>query len=274
MIFCEFIQKSHIPIAIPMIFLTPRLFFSDMLLLFSCCCYHRKQLLAAEQKSRNRSEAMKWNALRGTARSPGFLGQAAKRTHSSPLKTKKSPSSYLNELACTRTRFNSHLFSPRCTHPLLPVVTSDSPTLPAPISCCWGKVFVRAGTHSHTLARKTTRWKALTPPLAERSPEPGTPGSAQHAAPQPSEQKAKASERRCPLIPCALCQLWKQKLLKLKAARVREHMHAEHPSWNQRTLSPPFSWNISEYSRRFYQAKHKPVPSIAPLLICYCSFCW
>lgn len=59
MIFCEFIQKSHIPIAIPMIFLTPRLFFSDMLLLFSCCCYHRKQLLAAEQKSRNRSEAMK-----------------------------------------------------------------------------------------------------------------------------------------------------------------------------------------------------------------------
>lgn len=60
MIFCEFIQKSHIPIAIPMIFfLTSRLFFSDMLLLFSCCCYHRKQLLAAEQKFRNRSEAMK-----------------------------------------------------------------------------------------------------------------------------------------------------------------------------------------------------------------------
>lgn len=166
---------------------------------------------------------------------------------------KKSPSSYFNELACTRTRFNSHLFSPRCTHPLLPVVTSDSLTLPAPISCCWGKVFVRAGTHSHTLARKTARWKALAPPLAERSPEPGTPGSTQHAAPQPSEQKAKASERRCPLIPCALCQLWKQKLL--KAARVREHMHAEHPSWNQCTLSPPVLLKHQRIQQAFLPSK-------------------
>lgn len=58
--FCEFIQKSYIPVAILMIFfLTSRFFFSDKLLLFSCFYYYWKQLLAAERKCSNRSYKMK-----------------------------------------------------------------------------------------------------------------------------------------------------------------------------------------------------------------------